>query len=173
MNSIYFELTESIGKINKAGPVGWNKELNRVIWNGGREKFDIRDWDVRHERMTRGAKFDDVEMEALVRSFEVWLKARNTVEKAAANSPILEMETETYSFKFLDRIGVIREFGNGWKKEIRVMSWNGNEAKVDIRDWSPNGLRMSRGIVLTEEQMRKVCELYREYRARKAAEEAA
>lgn len=35
-------------------PHGWSKELNLVSWNGAPAKFDIRDWDPAHERMSRG-----------------------------------------------------------------------------------------------------------------------
>lgn len=35
-------------------PHGWSKELNLVAWNGAPAKFDIRDWDPAHERMSRG-----------------------------------------------------------------------------------------------------------------------
>lgn len=33
---------------------GWHKELNFVSWNNNPAKFDIRDWDKCHERMSRG-----------------------------------------------------------------------------------------------------------------------
>ena len=36
------------------------------------------------------------------------------------------------------------------------MAWNGGKPKIDIRDWSANHLRMSRGITLTEEQSEKL-----------------
>ena len=39
-----------------------------------------------------------------------------------------------------------------WTKEINIVSWNGGEPKIDIRDWSQDHTRMSRGITLTEEQ---------------------
>lgn len=35
-------------------PHGWSKELNLVSWNGAPAKFDIRDWDPAHERMSKG-----------------------------------------------------------------------------------------------------------------------
>lgn len=35
-------------------PHGWSKELNLVSWNDAPAKFDIRDWDPAHERMSRG-----------------------------------------------------------------------------------------------------------------------
>ena len=33
---------------------GWSKELNIVSWNGGTPKFDVRDWNPEHDRMTKG-----------------------------------------------------------------------------------------------------------------------
>ena len=33
-------------------------------------------------------------------------------------------------------------------------SWNGNPPKYDIRDWSPDGSRMAKGISLTEEELK-------------------
>ena len=35
-------------------PSGWSKELNLVAWYDGPAKFDIRDWDPAHERMSKG-----------------------------------------------------------------------------------------------------------------------
>ena len=34
------------------------------------------------------------------------------------------------------------------------VSWNGNPPKYDIRDWSPDGSRMAKGISLTEEELK-------------------
>ena len=39
-----------------------------------------------------------------------------------------------------------------WTKEVNIVSWNGGEPKIDIRDWSQDHTRMSRGITLTVEQ---------------------
>ena len=39
-----------------------------------------------------------------------------------------------------------------WAKEVNIVSWNGGQPKIDIRDWSQDHTRMSRGITLTEEQ---------------------
>lgn len=43
-----------------------------------------------------------------------------------------------------------------WSKEVNIVSWNGGQPKIDIRDWSSDHQRMSRGITLTEEQSRKL-----------------
>ena len=54
-----------------------------------------------------------------------------------------------------------------WTREINVVSWNGGEPKIDIRDWSESHERMSRGITLTEEQTMEMTKaLVRRYRAR-------
>lgn len=55
-------------------------------------------------------------------------------------------------FEITEHIGVIKENPTGWKKELNLVSWNGNPAKYDIRDWDPEHEKMSRGITLTKEE---------------------
>jgi len=62
-------------------------------------------------------------------------------------------------FEIKEAIGVITEHSTGWKKELNLVAWNGNPPKYDIRDWSPNHERMSRGITLTEDEMRTIFRL--------------
>lgn len=50
---VTFNIMEHIGVLEERKD-GWTKEVNIVAWNGGMPKFDIRDWDPSHERMTRG-----------------------------------------------------------------------------------------------------------------------
>ena len=52
-DEVTFEIIEEIGIISE-GNGGWAKELNLVSWNGAEPKYDIRDWNEGHERMTRG-----------------------------------------------------------------------------------------------------------------------
>ena len=59
-----FEIVEHIGVISKT-ITGWNKELNIVSWNG-RKKYDLRDWDENHERMSRGITLTADEMRQLI-----------------------------------------------------------------------------------------------------------
>ena len=42
----------------------------------------------------------------------------------------------------------------GWTKEANIVSWNGSREKLDIRDWSPDHSKMSKGITLTEDEAR-------------------
>lgn len=50
---IEFNIVEHIGVIETQAN-GWNKEVNIVSWNGAPAKYDIREWDAQHERMSRG-----------------------------------------------------------------------------------------------------------------------
>lgn len=52
--SIEFKLISRIGVIKTNQATGWSRELNMVSWNGGIPKYDIRDWNPEHTRMTRG-----------------------------------------------------------------------------------------------------------------------
>lgn len=68
-HDIVFEVVESIGVI-KTYPTGWSKEINLVSWNGGAAKYDIRDWDHKHERMSRGITLHKDEMKKMLELFK-------------------------------------------------------------------------------------------------------
>lgn len=63
------------------------------------------------------------------------------------------------------KFGVIAHRQTGWTKEFNLVSWNGNEAKFDIRDWDESHKRMTKGVTFTKEEldklygmMKQVCE---------------
>ncbi|WKT76867.1 YdbC family protein [Lysinibacillus fusiformis] len=56
-------------------------------------------------------------------------------------------------FEVIEHIGVLSESSKGWKKEINLISWNGNEPKYDIREWAPNREKMGKGITLSGEEV--------------------
>jgi hypothetical protein len=62
-------------------------------------------------------------------------------------------------FEITKHIGVLSESPKGWIKELNMVSWNDREAKYDIRDWSPEHDRMSKGISLTEEEIEELKKL--------------
>lgn len=62
---VTFEIVEEIGVI-ATHSTGWKKELNLVRWNGGQAKYDIRDWDPGHSRMSRGVTLKEQEMRQIV-----------------------------------------------------------------------------------------------------------
>lgn len=65
-------------------------------------------------------------------------------------------------FEIEKHIGVLSENGNGWKKELNLVSWNGRPAKYDIRDWTESHDRMTKGITLSQEEMDNLIELVKE-----------
>ena len=65
-------------------------------------------------------------------------------------------EREESRFEIMEHIGVLSAYKTGWKREINIVSWNGNAPKYDIRDWDPDHERMSRGITLSEKEMGRV-----------------
>ena len=58
------------------------------------------------------------------------------------------------SFRLMDKVGLIAVTPSGWNKELNLVSWNGAAAKYDIRDWSPEHDRMSKGMTFREEELR-------------------
>ena len=69
---VRFNIVEHIGVLSTHS-TGWNKELNLVSWNGGQPKYDIRDWDMDHEHMSRGVTLHEKEMRQI---FELMKKRR-------------------------------------------------------------------------------------------------
>lgn len=53
---------------------GWTKELNRISWNGGAPKLDVRDWAPEHEKMGKGVTLTDEEAKVLLELLQNNLK---------------------------------------------------------------------------------------------------
>lgn len=66
------------------------------------------------------------------------------------------------TFEITKELGVISENAKGWTRELNMVSWNDHDPKYDIRDWSPDHTRMSKGISLTEEEMEQLVKLFNE-----------
>jgi hypothetical protein len=62
-------------------------------------------------------------------------------------------------FEIVKKIGVLSTSGKGWAKELNLVSWNEREAKYDIREWSPDGQTMSKGVTLSKEELAALREL--------------
>ena len=68
----------------------------------------------------------------------------------------MENSREDIRFEILEQIGVLSQNQPGWAKELNVVSWNGKRPKFDIRDWSPDHTHMSRGLTLSEHEMKNL-----------------
>ena len=58
-----------------------------------------------------------------------------------------------FKYEIQENFGVVSESSNGWTRELNLISWNGGKPKYDIRDWSPDGTKMGKGISLTAEEV--------------------
>lgn len=63
-SEIKCEIKKEIAIISES-PKGWRKELNRVSWNDGVPKYDIRDWAPDHEKMGKGVTLTEDEARKL------------------------------------------------------------------------------------------------------------
>jgi len=73
-----------------------------------------------------------------------------------------EKEREDITFEITKHIGVISVYPTGWRKELNMVSWNGGNEKVDLRDWDPDHERMSRGVTLHKDEAKRMQELLKE-----------
>lgn len=64
MSDIKYEILKTIGILSENSR-GWKKELNLISWNGGKPKYDIRDWAPEHEKMGKGVTLTEQELDAL------------------------------------------------------------------------------------------------------------
>ena len=62
-------------------------------------------------------------------------------------------------FKIVKKIGVLSKTSKGWTKELNLISWNEREPKYDIREWSPDGQTMGKGVTLTKEELSALREM--------------
>lgn len=58
-----------------------------------------------------------------------------------------------FNYEIIKNIGALSESPKGWKKELNLISWNQKEPKFDIREWSPDGTQMGKGITLSKAEM--------------------
>ena len=61
---------------------------------------------------------------------------------------------ENITYKIIKRFGVLSENESGWKREFNLVSWNDAKPKYDIRQWAPDGIKMSKGLTMTEDEIK-------------------
>ncbi|MCL1811503.1 MAG: YdbC family protein [Methanomassiliicoccaceae archaeon] len=58
-----------------------------------------------------------------------------------------------FKYEVVEKIAVLSESSKGWTKELNLISWNDRDPKYDIREWSPDGEKMGKGITLSNEEV--------------------
>ncbi len=61
MSEFKFSIEKNIGVISENNK-GWKKELNIVKWGDNPPKYDIREWNPDHTRMSKGVTFLEEEL---------------------------------------------------------------------------------------------------------------
>lgn len=64
------------------------------------------------------------------------------------------MAEKNITCEIVESIAVLSENEKGYTKEINLVSWNGAEPKLDIRNWYPGRERSGKGITLTKDEAR-------------------
>lgn len=65
-----------------------------------------------------------------------------------------------FKYEITKELGVISDTGKSMEIELNMVSWNDREPKYDIRSWNAGHERMGKGISLTEDEMKKLVELF-------------
>ena len=64
-----------------------------------------------------------------------------------------------FQFEIVEHLGVLSTSPNGWSKELNRVSYNGAEPKFDLRSWSEDHEKMSKGITLSVDEFEALREL--------------
>lgn len=67
-----------------------------------------------------------------------------------------------FKYEIVERLGVLQVSSGGWTKEFNMVSWNERDPKYDIREWSPDRVKMSKGVSFTKDEIMKLREMLRE-----------
>ncbi len=62
MKKIEYEIINKFGEISSNKDKTWNLELNLIKWNNNQPKFDIRTWNLDHDKMGKGITLNHDEL---------------------------------------------------------------------------------------------------------------
>jgi hypothetical protein len=69
MAEFKFEITKHIAVLSESAK-GWTKELNLISWNNREPKYDLREWDLDHEKMGKGITLSNEDMKNLKKALD-------------------------------------------------------------------------------------------------------
>lgn len=69
-NNFTFKIHHHLAVLSRNEETGWCKELNKVSFNGCNPKYDIREWNSTHTRLSKGISLNDHEMDVIRGLFE-------------------------------------------------------------------------------------------------------
>ena len=82
-NDITFEIMEHIGVLDviDGREEKWTKEVNVVALNGCKPKIDVRDWNEKHDRMSRGITLTEDQAMKMARALADRFRAKSVQEQ--------------------------------------------------------------------------------------------
>lgn len=60
---------------------------------------------------------------------------------------------DDFSYEIKESIGTVAPGKGGWNLELNLVSWGGRPEKYDLRSWSADHQKMSKGITLTKDEL--------------------
>ena len=72
-------------------------------------------------------------------------------------------DQSNYDFKIIKEIGVVSEKTNGWKLELNLVSFNGRDAKYDLREWRNDHKELRSGVRFSESDLKPLMEIISSY----------
>ena len=83
-----------------------------------------------------------------------------TVDEAITEALVkLGTTSDRIEYEIVEKVGELGDTGNGWKKELNIVSWNDREPVYDIRTWNETHDRMGKGITLSQDEIKTLKEL--------------
>lgn len=70
--------------------------------------------------------------------------------------------TQEVAFEIIESLGIISVQSNGWTKELNIVKWNGGSAKYDLRSWSPEHDKMSKGCTFHKAEMEALAKILKD-----------
>ena len=75
----------------------------------------------------------------------------------------MRKDQSNYNFKLLENIGVVSEKPNGWTLELNIVSFNGRDARYDLREWRNDHTELRTGARFSESDLKPLMELIGKY----------
>lgn len=63
---------------------------------------------------------------------------------------------ETFNFEIIETLAVLRTSPAGWTREFNIVSWNEGEPCYDIRDWSPDHTKLTKGVSFKRDEAKEI-----------------
>lgn len=60
---------------------------------------------------------------------------------------------DDFKFEITQALGTLSQGPKGWDMELNMVSWGGRPPKYDIRTWSADHQKMTKGVTLTKEEV--------------------